>query len=161
MLVDFDTLPDASRVWIYQSNRPFSPQEIEDLKQELDNFLTEWTAHGSHLKASYQIPYNRFLVIALDENEQAATGCSIDASVHFIRQMQEDYKVDLLDRMNVSFKQGEHIVYKPLKEFKKMVKDGAVGPNTIVFNNLVLTKEEYKYYWEVPMTESWHSRFLN
>jgi hypothetical protein len=41
-----------------------------------------------------------------------------------------------------------------------MVKQKAVSPQTIVFNNLVNTKAEYEEFWEVPMTESWHSRLL-
>lgn len=62
--------------------------------------------------------------------------------------------------MNVSYKHGEHVAYKTLADFKKMVKQKSVSPRTIVFNNLVNTKAEFDEYWEVPLTESWHSRFL-
>jgi len=62
--------------------------------------------------------------------------------------------------MNVSFKNGEFVAYKQLIDFKKMVKQKAVSPTTIVFNNLVNTKLEYEEFWEVPMIESWHSRLL-
>ena len=68
--------------------------------------------------------------------------------------------IDLLDKMNVTFKLGEHIAHKPLIEFKKMAKDKAVSENTIVFNNLVNTIEEWNDNWEVPAGESWHSRFF-
>lgn len=161
MLVPFETLPDSSRVWIYQSNRPFTEEELEEIKPRLENFLNQWTAHGSNLKASYDIKYRRFITIALDQQTQAATGCSIDASVNFIQQIEKEYDVDLLDKMNVTYKQGEHIAYKPLSDFRKMAKDRAVSPNTIVFNNLVNNKAEYLSDWEVPASESWHNRFLN
>lgn len=160
MLVDFDTLPDESRVWIYQANRSFSDEELSDIEEKLKVFLEAWTAHGSDLKAGYKIKYKRFIIIALDQELQSATGCSIDASVHFIQQLEQAYQVDLMDKMNVSYKQGEFVAYKPLIEFRKMAKDKAVSKNTIVFNNLVNNIAEFKENWEVPASESWHSRFV-
>ncbi|MEO0507457.1 MAG: ABC transporter ATPase [Bacteroidota bacterium] len=160
MLVDFEALPDESRVWIYQSNRSFTDAEITEIKEGLAQFLTQWTAHGSQLNAGFTIRYKRFIVIALDQSHTGASGCSIDASVHFIQEIERNYDVVLLDRMNVSYKQGEYIAYKTLQDFKKMAKDRAISKNTIVFNNLVTNKLEFTEHWEVPASESWHSRFL-
>jgi hypothetical protein len=160
MLVDFNTLPDESRVWIYQANRSFTETEIAEIESKLDVFIEKWTAHGSDLKSGYIIVYKRFIVIALDQNLNRASGCSIDASVHFIQQLEKAYKVDLMDKMNVSYKQGDFIAYKSLLDFKKMAKVKAVSKQTIVFNNLVNTIAEFKENWEVPASESWHSRFV-
>ncbi|WP_298538914.1 ABC transporter ATPase [uncultured Aquimarina sp.] len=161
MLVDFNELPDTSRIWIYQANRSFTLEELEEIRKKLDAFITQWTAHGSDLKAGYDIKYKRFISIALDQNVNEATGCSIDASVHFIQKLEGDYNVDLMDKMNVSYKQGEFVAYKSLTDFRKMAKNRSVSPNTIVFNNLVTNIAEYKTDWEVPAKESWHNRFLN
>lgn len=161
MLVPFNNLPDTARIWIYQSNRSFSEQELEQIKPELDHFLEQWTAHGSTLKAGYEIRYNRFIIIGLDQGHTAASGCSIDDSVRFIQDLEKRFEIDLLDKMNVSYKQGEYVAYKPLKDFRKMAKDRAVSGKTIVFNNLVNNKAEYLSDWEVPASESWHNRFLN
>ena len=160
MLVDFKILPESSRVWIYQANRSFSEEELDELRKELDTFVTAWTAHGADLKAGYEIRYKRFLIIALDQSLNSASGCSIDASVHFIQNLEKKYNVELLDKMNVSYKQGAYIAYKPLVDFKKMARQKAVSPNTIVFNNLVANIGEYLEHWEVPASESWHSRFM-
>lgn len=160
MLVDFNTLPEESRIWIYQSNRSFSEEELSEIKEKLNIFIENWTAHGSDLQSGYTIEYKRFIVIALNQNISTATGCSIDASVHFIQQLEKDYNVDLMDKMNVSYKQGEFVAHKTLLDFKKMAKDKAVSKNTIVFNNLVDNIAEFKENWEVPASESWHSRFL-
>ena len=160
MLVDFNTLPDSARIWIYQSSRSFTPEELEAITAELDDFITHWTAHGQGLKSGYEVRYKRFIIIGLDQSNQAATGCSIDASVHFIQQLEKKYKVELLDKMNVSYKQGEFVAYKTLLEFKAMGKQKAISKNTIVFNNLVATKGEYKEHWEVAASESWHARFV-
>ena len=161
MLVPFESLADSSRVWIYQANRSFTEEEIQEISNKLDIFIEKWTAHGADLKASYEIKYKRFITIALDQQLNAASGCSIDASVQFIQQLEKEYNVDLLDKMNVSYKQGEFIAYKSLTDFRKMAKQKAVSSNTIVFNNLVNNKAEYLSDWEVPASESWHKRFMN
>ena len=160
MLVDFEALPEESRVWIYQANRSFTEEEILEINAKIETFIKAWTAHGKDLQAGYKFVYKRFIVIALNQNLNSATGCSIDASVHFIQELEKAYNVDLMDKMNVSFKQGEFIAYKPLVDFKTMAKNKSVSKNTIVFNNLVSNIAEFKENWEVPASESWHSRFI-
>lgn len=160
MLVPFAELPEDARIWIYQANRPFTEDEIAVVKEDLDTFLKQWTAHGAHLKAGYDLPYRRFIVIGLDQQQASASGCSIDASVRFIQDLEKKFEVELLDKMNVTFRQGEFIAYKPLKDFRKMASQRSVSKNTVVFNNLVTNKEEYENHWEVPASESWHARFI-
>ena len=160
MLVPFEALSDQARVWIYPASRTFTAEECEEITATLHAFLTQWTAHGTSLNAGLSMPYNRFIVIALDESQQEASGCSIDASVKIIQEIEGTCGVTLLDKMNVSFKQGEYITYKPLLDFKKMVKSKAVTENTIVFNNLVVNKEEFLTQWEVPAHKSWHARYF-
>ena len=160
MYVPFENLPDESKIWIYQSNRKFSDEEFAAIENDLKAFIEGWAAHGTSLEASYQLKYNRFIILAVNQEVQNATGCSIDASVQFIQELEKKYDVDLLDKMNVTFKLGEHIAHKPLIEFKKMAKEKAVSGNTIVFNNLVNTVGEWHEYWEVPAIDSWHSRFF-
>lgn len=161
MLVPFNTLPENARIWLYQSDQEFEEEQVIQLKKDLDTFLTSWTAHGASLKAGFEIKYNRFIIIALDQALSEASGCSIDGQVRFIQALQEDLGVDLLDKMNVAYYQNDRIHYKPLLDFKKMAKDGAVGKNTVVFNNLVTTIGEYQTDWEIPAIDSWHSRFLS
>ena len=160
MLVDFNTLPEQSRVWIYQANRSFTALELQEIESKLNIFVENWTAHGSDLQAGYTFKYKRFIVLGLNQDLNKATGCSIDASGHFIQQLEKDYNVDLMDKMNVSYKQGEYVAYKSLSDFRKMAKDKAVSKKTIVFNNLVSNVAEFKENWEVPASDSWHGRFL-
>lgn len=102
MLVDFNDLPETSRVWIYQANRSFTLDELEEIEKKIKEFITQWTAHGADLKAGYEIKYKRFITIGLDQGVNQATGCSIDASVRFIQELEQVYNVDLMDKMNVS-----------------------------------------------------------
>jgi|TARA_B110000014_G_C20107956_1_gene583013 chemotaxis regulatin CheY-phosphate phosphatase CheZ len=160
MLVEFNTLPDYSKIWIYQSNRRLTTDELELVTNRTKIFLEQWAAHGTGLQAGFEIKYERFIVIAVNQDEQSATGCSIDSSVRFIQELEKELDIELLDKMNVAFKQGDFVNFKNLLDFKKMAKSGAIGKKTIVFNNLVTNILEYKENWEVPANDSWHSRFF-
>lgn len=153
-------MPKEARIWIYQSNRKLSEQEVADIHDILMQFVEQWAAHSTPLKASFEIKYERFIILAVDATYHAASGCSIDASVKMIQEIEQKYEIDLLDKMNVTFRTGEFIAHKPLIDFKKMAKSKAVNAQTIVFNNLVNTIEEFENYWEVPAEESWHGRFF-
>lgn len=160
MYIPFENMPLESKIWIYQSNRKFSEQEIQEIEIAVQNFVENWSAHGTSLEASFTIRYDRFIILAVNQEFHAASGCSIDTSVQFIQDLEQKYNVDLLDKMNVTFKNGEFIAHKSLLDFKKMAKEKAVSGSTIVFNNLVNTIDEFNEAWEVPANESWHSRFF-
>ena len=160
MLVDFSKLPDTSKIWIYQSSRKFYPEEIKEITEQTEDFLSSWKDQDTPIIASYKIIYDRFLIFAVDQTLETLSVAAIDDSVGFIFSLQHTYKVELLDKLNVSFNQGEFVQYKDLKEFQKLVKKMAVSEKTIVFNNLINTKEELENNWEIPLTESWHNRFL-
>lgn len=159
MFVSFETLSENAKIWVYPSSRKFYPQELDELNQKLENFVANWKKEDDNFTASYTLKYNRFVVFAAEENTNLSNS-DIDAQVAFILQLQQDYEVELLDKMNVCFKQGEFVQYKELKEFKKLLKNKSVSDKTVVFDNLVQTKLELENYWEVPITESWYNRFL-
>ena len=160
MFVSFNKLPDHARVWIYQSNQTFNENQISFLTKDLENFLSQWTAHNKELEASFELPYNRFIVLAVNEKIIKASGCSIDASIRHIKKIENKMGVILLDKMNFIFKNDNLLVYKPLESLKKMFKEEQINSETIVFNNLVMTVEEYKNLWEIKLKNSWHNRFI-
>ena len=160
MKTPFDKLTDNARIWIYPSSRKLSDSEVEEIKILCTEFTNKWTSHNASLLASVDIPYNRFIIIGLETNFNIASGCSIDSSVHFIQSLEKKYNIILLDKMNVTFKQGEYLTYKSLNDFKNMAKKGSVNVDTIVFNNLVNDIAGYRSEWEIPMKDSWHSRFI-
>ena len=91
-----------SKVWVYQSSRPFSDSEIIALNNKLKQFSVQWTAHNQQLLASGNVMYDRFIVLMVDESQTMASGCSIDTSVHFIKQLEQDYKIELFNRTIVN-----------------------------------------------------------
>ncbi len=160
MFVPFDQLADHARVWIYPSSRPFSTKELAVIREKAKAFLEQWTAHGAELQAGIDLPYDRFIVLGLNESVQSASGCSIDSSVRFIQALEQTFDITLLDKMNVTYRNKNTIEHIPLKEFRTKAKKKKVNSDVIVFNNLVLNKMEYDSLWEVPASSSWHARYF-
>lgn len=160
MYVDFDELPGASKVWIYQAKRGFNSSEIQKIYEILKNFVNNWKRHGDDLRGSFIIAYNQFIILAVDESYNDVSGCSIDASVNIIKQIEKDLNIDLLNKTNVSFKDGDNINTVTLNEFKEYVKLQKIKDDTVVFNNLVSSKADFESSWEVEACKSWHSKFL-
>lgn len=159
MLINYDDLPQNSKVWIYPSSRKFYPTEIEGLEEKIKLFIENWNQDGDNIQAGYQLKYNRFITV-FTSGEQAITTAAINDLVAFIINLQQEYEVELLDKMNVCFKQGEHVQYKDLKTFKTLIKGKAVNKKTVVFDNMVTTKDEFEEYWEIPVTESWYKNLF-
>lgn len=157
--ISSDLLTDTAKVWVYPSSRKFYSNEVEGVKEKIRDFVENWKVEDSDFKASFQLVYDRFIVIYAEDNV-SLTNPDIDAQVSFILSLQKEYHIELLDRMNVCFKQGEFVQYKEVKAFKKMLKSKSVSSKTIVFDNLIQTKEEFDQFWEIPITESWYNRFL-
>jgi chemotaxis regulatin CheY-phosphate phosphatase CheZ len=147
---------ENSRVWVYQSNRKLSDKEVQDIRGHLNDFTTSWTAHNNQLKAAAEVRYNRFLILIVDESQAGASGCSIDKSVKFIKQIEEQFNIILLDRFNLAYREGNEVLSAPRHDFEEMLKKGAIHTNTIVFNNMVQNVSELQTKWEVPFKDSWH-----
>lgn len=160
MFVDYNSLSDEAKVWIYPSSRKFYNTEIEEVEKLLKDFIDDWKKEDENFKASYQFLYNRFIVLVAENNESTLTNADLDHSVSFILKLQEKFDIALLDKMNVCFKQGEYVQYKELKDFKKLIKNRAVTGKTIIFDNLVNNNHDFKNFWEIPIEDSWYNRFL-
>ena len=161
MLVPFKSLPKNSRIWIFPSSKEIDIHKKSKIKERLVKFISDWTSHNKNIQAGFQLPYNRFIVIALNQNLQNASGCSIDSLMNIIQIFEKEFDLILLDRMNVLYRdKTRKIEYLTLKDFVKMVKYKSINSSTTVFNNLVINKEEYMDLWEVPAINSWHSRYF-
>lgn len=160
MLVTYDTLPDTTRVWIYQSSRAFTEEELPRLEQQLQTFVQRWVSHNRQLRAFAGVFHQRFIVLMVDESLAGASGCSIDASVHFIKQLEQAYNISLFDRMTFAYKDGDAVITAPREEFARLYAEGKISDETLVFDNLVDTKGAFDKAWVKPLGESWHKRMV-
>ena len=160
MITEFNLLSEEAKIWIYPSSRKFYSHEIDEIELKIKNFVSSWKKETTSFKCSYQFLYNRFIIIAADDETFSVTNLDMDSQVEFIIGLQNIYKVSLLDKMNVCFKQGEYVQYKELKDFKQLVKNKAVTAKTTIFDNLITNKHDFENFWEVPIVESWYNRFF-
>jgi len=161
MYVEFQNLPDASRIWIYQADRELDEAQVQEMHLRLREFIEDWTKHGEDLKGSYTILYNHFVIIGVDEAFNQVSGCSIDASTHLFKRFEQQFGIELLNKLNTAFRSGDHINVVALPEFQNFVREERISKETTVFNNMVQTKKELKEAWEVPASESWHRRYFS
>ncbi|MDB2384901.1 ABC transporter ATPase [Polaribacter sp.] len=160
MFTDYNNLPENARIWVYQAARELTDEEVLLISNKAVEFIEQWTRHGDDLKGSFIIKYNQFLVFAVDESFNNVSGCSIDASVRFVQGLENELHVDFMDKMKVTFKDGDNINIVALADFQKFAKANKIHNETIVFNNMVTTKKDFDNKWEIPAKESWHKRFL-
>ena len=160
MIVDFNSLPDTSRIWIYQANRMLTKDEETLISDTLQHFISNWKRHGDDVKGSFIINYNQFIILAVDEAYTPVSGCAIDASVHILREIEKKVNIDLFNKLNVSYKDGNKIHTVSLKEFKNHVKLKKITNKTLVFNNLIHVKAELESAWQMEAGQSWHAKFL-
>ncbi len=151
---------EDSRVWIYQSSRELSDNEVTEIKQQLNQFTSEWVSHNKALKAKADVLHNRFIQLIVDESQAGASGCSIDKSVHFLQDLGFRYATDFFDRLNFAYLKDDNVQVAHKDDFVQLYQDGQIHDHTLVFNNLVKTKSEMDSSWTVPLAQSWHKNFV-
>ena len=158
----FENLPKSARIWIYQSSREILPSELKQISIASEEFCNSWQVHGNPLKSSYKVLNNWFLILAADESEHSVSGCSIDSSVLFIKNISQEFGIDFLDRTQVAYLSvdNESIKLEPISAIKEKVQEGVIVPNTVTFNNLVKNIEELDEKWIVPASESWMKKYF-
>lgn len=146
------------RIWIYQANRLLSNDEVTDMQIQLSEFAKQWKVHGKPLEASAVILDNLFVVLKVNEDFAAASGCSIDSSVRFLKEIEQKYHIALFDRMQIAFRNGHELSVVSRSRFEQLIQDGIIHDDTIVFDNSVTTDAEFNTRWAIPYKESWHKR---
>lgn len=154
-------MPENARLWIYQADRPFTVDEEQKIKNLAETFVGQWAAHGQKLKAAVSIEHHQFIILAVDESFNQASGCSIDASVGLIQQIQDQFQINLLDRTKVAFLMDGKVMLVPIGSLKEAVKTGKIGAHTTVFNNLLNNAGELKTNWLLPAKDTWLSRYFS
>jgi len=146
--------PD-SRVWVYQSSRPFSEQEEKEIKEQLYHFYAQWQAHGVPVKGWAGLLFRRFIVMMADETEVGVSGCSTDSSVRVIKSIERQYEVNMFDRLSITFLVKGQPEVLPLNQVQYAIDKGFINGRTLLFNNLVSTQQELLNNWLQPLEDSW------
>src|ERR1700712_472671 len=150
--IDFN---DNSHVWVYQSNRNFTIKETIQIEELLRNFTKSWKSHGTPVKGYANVFFGHFIILMADETAMGVSGCSTDSSVRLIKNIEQDFQVELFDRLMLAFIVQERIQLLPLSKMAGYLKDDIIQTDTLYFNNTILTKKELIDSWIIPVKDSW------
>jgi hypothetical protein len=150
-------LAEDARVWIYQAERFLSDQEVSSILQTGRNFVDGWSSHDQKMEASIDVFHHRFVVIAADEQKAMASGCGIDKSVHFIKDLGASMKIDFFQRTQVIYRMNGEIMESPLHHFWASRKAGLIQDDAVLFDNTVKNVAGLKSQWETTFIKSWHA----
>lgn len=146
---------DSSRVWIYQSSRPFVEKEEKEINEQLYQFYTQWHTHGTPVKGWAGLLFRQFVVIMADESDASVSGCSTDSSVRVIKSLERQYSVNFFDRMTITFLIEGKAQMLPFNQVQYAIDKGYINKDTLLFNNVIGTKAELLEHWLVPLHKSW------
>ncbi len=157
--IAFDQLPPDARLWIFAAERPLSTAESTRILEETDAFISQWMAHGVPLSAGRDLRHNQFVLVGVDERAAGVSGCSIDALVRRMQQLESVLGLELINNGPVLYREGESVVRVPRDRFAELAASGTVSPSTRVFDNTVTRVGDLLAgKWEVKAAESWHAR---
>lgn len=151
----FDQLQGNGRVWIYVAQRALDQAELANINQRMTAFLGEWSAHGAKLHAGFEIYMDQVLILAVDENFEAASGCSIDTSVDQFRQIDQEFQLDLFNRLKIPFVQNEMIELYQMQSIGQAVQNGMLKANDLLIDTTISNLTELRTALTKPLNQSW------
>lgn len=159
-LIPFDQLPDHARLWTFAASRRLTDQEASPFLAATDEFLDSWSAHRVPLATAREWRHNQFLFVAVDEAAAGASGCSIDGLVRFMRDAEQQLGVLFTDNSPIWFRAADGSIESVSRdEFRRRAGQGAVSPDTVVFDNTIPTAGALRQGdWEIPALRSWHRK---
>ena len=154
MLVEFDEISDNSRIWIYASERKLIIEEQNNILEYISNHLQNWKAHSVSLKSAVTILEHFFIIIALDESYQLASGCSIDKLYKVIQDLEKDLSISLLNRLNVFCNIDKRIVCIPTSQLSDNV-----SSDTLFYDLTISNKSDLSLFLK-PIKSGWCNKFI-
>lgn len=159
MYITFENINSQARIWIYQSTIELNREQILEISKFLVPNIEEWASHGAPIKGSFSFYFNRFLIIAADTNFNETSGCSIDTSSRWIKQINSDFDLDFFDRSQGYF-ENEELKFFPILQAKKHISSGIITADTIILNNQISKKGDLDTNWKIKASESIFKRYF-
>lgn len=160
-IINIEQLPDSTRLWIYGAERGLNASQVTELQAGMNRFMLEWTAHKRELATGWQLKYDRFIMVAVDESRMAASGCSIDSMVRNLRHLEGLIGAEIVGTSaKVFYRDGDSAIHCVERlQFRELLATGVLNPDSIVFDNTIQTLSDLRQgNWEVPMKSSWHMK---
>lgn len=148
------------RIWIYTLSKELSSEQLVELKNRCQAFVSGWTAHDVSLDASYEVYKNRFLIFKVNEDKYNASGCSIDKQLRFVKEMEQAFSVELLNRLLVAYEKNDNVVVVKQSEISSLLASKEINESTLIFNNTITLASDLTNNWKQPLEKTWLSKYL-
>jgi len=148
------------RIWIYTLSNQLTPEQLIEFNNRCQNFVTGWTAHDVSLDASYELYKNRLLIFKVNEDKYNASGCSIDKQVRFVKELEQAFSIELLNRLLVAYENNSEVAIVKASQLPGLLASKTINENTLVFNNTITQSSELNTNWKQPLHKTWLSKYL-
>lgn len=162
MKIEESTIVETNdyKVIIYPASRTFTPKESKVITEKLYDFLATWAAHGKPLSSSFKIEKNQFIVVCVDEEVEAASGCSIDALGGVMKEIDQEFQLGLFDRMKATFVENGEVKTVKLQDFRNGLKNGEISKDIEVYDFSKNTYVAFLSDFLLPLRRSWAGIYL-
>ncbi len=149
------------KVWIYTLSNELTAQQLINFSERCNAFVVGWTAHDVSLDASFNLYKNRLLIFKVDETKYNASGCSIDKQVRFVKELEQIFNVELLNRLLVAYEINDDVCVVNASNVKQLLALNTITKNTLIYNNTITTSIELETAWKQPLSATWLAKYLN
>jgi hypothetical protein len=145
---------------VFGADRPVTGETERRLLETVDTFLDTWTAHRRALTAARDWREQRFLLVGVDEAAAGVSGCSVDALVRGVRDLEAATGLSFLDAFLVFYRDDAGTIVSVTRdEFRRLARAGAVTRATRVFDTTVQQVGDVRAgRFEAPADVTWHAR---
>jgi len=148
------------RIWIYTLSQELNISQLTDINERCRYFVEHWTAHDVNLDASFEIYKKRLLIFKVNEANYNASGCSIDKQVRFVKELEQLYAIELLNRLLVAYEQGDEVKVVKQNQIADLLTSNLINEQTIIYNNTITNSVELTTKWKLPLHQTWLSKYL-
>lgn len=148
-----------NRVWTYIISKTLNAEELNQLSADGKSFVESWKAHENQLSASFEILQGKIIVVKVNEDVNNASGCSIDKLLRFVKDSEQKFNMELLNRLLVAYKNQNQIEIVHSSKIKDVLAKGSITEDTIILNTSVANEQEFNN-WEQPLKDTWLNKYL-
>ena len=100
------------------------------------------------------------MIFKVNEDKYNASGCSIDKQVRFVKELEQAFSVDLLNRLLVAYENNNQVEVVKSAQIKELLSANIISANTLVFDNTITQSSELNTKWKQPLHKTWLEKYL-
>ena len=151
------------RLWIYSNPQKIKEEVIKNIKKRLEGFCQQWQSHGTAVTGNFLILFEQIIILlaSIGENNNQMSGCSIDSSVKIIKDINQDYGLDLLNRNYFFTLKGRDLTSYTREQFIQEFNTGQLSMDSLVLDSLIQNPQNINNKLFIQLKDSWHFKLVS